>query len=530
MTDVTRSIEALEDSLGVLLAQHKRQAAPDAFTRYHNAPAGFQRDVLKTGLWSKQIAICESVRDNRLTIVQGCNGSGKDHAAMGLAYWWTYARNGLVIVSGPTDRQVTEVCMRREGRRHFSRARRLPGELYERALRIPDNPTAGILAFTATNPDAFTGHHSPGGVLVILTEAQGIEPEIFEAALALTTGEHDRILVLCNPLRPSGKAFDIAHSEHWHRIEMPASEHPNVIEGREVIPGAVTRAFVDQILKEYGPDSPQYRARVLAKWPTEDSEQLIKREWIDRAVEQWREEERAGFGGATATLALDVARQGPDRLVLGIARGRAVHKLVAWRGDDTVAAVDRIESEVEKNVGRRQRPKCVVDATGLGWGHHDLLRSRGWPVIAFVAAQTARDQERFTNARTEAAWFCREGLAAGRFPLPPDAELHAELLAFSWALDPRGRIALDPKDEVRARLRRSPDLADTVFMLAWHLVPARTPAYANVDLSINRAFAGPSGWAFGDGDLGSSFDDGHGTHPLDVGRIYDRIDRYRSGS
>ena len=533
-TDVTGSIEALEERLGALLSQHKRKTAPDAFTPYRDDPAGFLGAVLKTNLWSKQVAICESVRDNRLTLVQGCNGSGKDYTAGGLALWWAQARGGLTILSGPTDRQVTEVCMRREVRRHFSRARRLPGELYERALRIPDHPTAGILAFTATNPDAFTGHHSPGGVLVVLTEAQGIEPEIFESALALTTGEHDRVLVLCNPLCPTGKAYDIAHSEHWHRIEMPAGEHPNVTEGREVIPGAVTRAFVDQIRTEYGVDSPQYRARVLAEWPTEDSEQLIKREWIDRAVEQWQIARRNGFPGAP-TLALDVACQGPDRLVLGVARGNAVMKLVSWRGDDTVAACDRVESEAKKAAGVASRPKTIVDATGLGWGHHDLLRARGWPVVAFVAAQSARDTERFKNARGEAAWLCREALAAGRFPLPPDPELGAELLAFTWGLDAQGRIELDSKDEVRAQLRRSPDLADVAFMLAWHLQPARINPPLNIRLD-SEATAAPSQWRIPGVDSGlgrSTFDqseDGFGATPLDLSRIAARIDRYRDGS
>ena len=527
MTDVTRYIERLEEGLGALLSQHKRKADPEAFTKYRDDPAGFLCDVLKAELWSAQVEICESVRDNRLTIVQGCNGSGKDFVAGGLAQWQAHARGGLAIISGPTDRQVVEVCMRREVKRHFARARRLPGELYERALRIPDNPTAGILAFTATNPDAFTGHHSPGGVLVILTESQGIEPEIYESALALLTGEQDRMLVLCNPLRPTGKAYDISQSENWHLIKIPASSHPNVIEGREVIPGAVTRAFVDQILKEFGPDSPQYRARVLAEWPTEDAEQLIKREWIERAVEQWHEQEARGFQGV-ATLALDVARQGPDRLALGIARGQTVQKFVTWRGDDTVAAVDRSESEARSAVGPSSKPKTAVDATGLGWGHHDLLRSLGWPVVAFVAAQSARDTERFANARAEAAWLCREGLAAGLLPIPPEPELHEELLAFLWGLNPQGRIQLDPKDEVRARLRRSPDLADTLFMLAWHLRPGKHDPYhipACVSLGSDD-LAQPSVWRITDdgddnpGNFGTS---------IDSGRVYDRINRWGGG-
>ena len=80
-------------------------------------------------------------------------------------------------------------------------------------------------------------------------------------------------------------------------------------------------------------------------------------------------------------------------------------------------------------------------------------------------------------------------------PIPPDPELHEELLAFMWGLDSQGRIQLDPKDEVRARLRRSPDLADTAFMLAYELHSHRAGTSIPADASLgSEALVQPSQW------------------------------------
>jgi hypothetical protein len=43
--------------------------------------------------------------------------------------------------------------------------------------------------------------------------------------------------------------------------------------------------------KEYGEDSPVYRARVSGEFPDEDMEGLVRRSWLERAGERWAERE-----------------------------------------------------------------------------------------------------------------------------------------------------------------------------------------------------------------------------------------------
>ena len=121
-----QAIERLGRDLGDLLATHERGRSLDEFTVYRDDPIGFIRDVLHGDPWGRQEEIAEAVRESPLTVVRSCNGAGKDWLAARLALWWVYARKGLALVTGPTERQVREVVMG-EVARAFRKAEDLPG-------------------------------------------------------------------------------------------------------------------------------------------------------------------------------------------------------------------------------------------------------------------------------------------------------------------------------------------------------------------------------------------------------------------
>ena len=58
--------------------------------------------------------------------------------------------------------------------------------------------------------------------------------------------------------------------------------------------------------------------------------------------------------------------------------------------------------------------------------------------------------------------------------LPPSRTLAADLAAARWSVK-GGRVAIESKDEVRARLGRSPDEGDAV-VLAWWMDPLMVAA------------------------------------------------------
>lgn len=483
-----RTLERALVDVGELVARHDSARGLDAFSRYATDPVGFVRDVLGGNPWSRQVEIAQAVRDRPLVVVRSANAVGKDWTVARLALWWAIARRGLALVTGPTERQVREVVMG-EIARAFRRVRDLPGELYTSALRLGPEEHGGILAFTSTEASRLTGFHAPR-VLALITEAQAVEDFAWEGLLSCATGEDDRVLAVGNPLSPEGRYYAAARSSTWHSIRIPASEHPNLEEGRQVIPGGPSRAFVERIRQEYGEDSPQFRARVEAIFPEQTEDAAFLHDHRDRATELYRCGAFEGEAdGRLLDVAVDVAGAGvdPDRTALCVRQGPIVREFHTWRGLDTREVATRVRHEVSRLCHEMSGVRTVyVDTVGPGGpGVYDRLRdelpevrffysagSDGYrkvreasPAAAeFKASHRAQDPERYVNMKAQAFHRLRRLLDDGEIAIPNDAGLWEELLAHRLRSRPDGRMEVVGKDDVRARIGRSPDLADALVM------------------------------------------------------------------
>lgn len=490
MSTLTARLGALELGADELLETHRGQGHD--WSRYSDNPAGFLRDVLRCDPWEMQRVMAESVRDHPRTVVVAAQSIGKDWLAARLALWWVYGRRGRVILTGPTERQVKHILMR-EVRRAFSRAPELPGELYSMELRVDDD--CGILAFTSDNMDKLTGFHHPR-LLVALTEAQGCEEAAYEAAQSCATAPGNRLFVYGNPLHSRGEFYRIARSDAWHRIKIPAGLHPNVVEGRDVIPGAVSREWIDAMRAEYGADSAFYRSRVEAEFPDGAGiDALLQRSWIDDAFT--RHDAGVAFTAAPQPVcSLDVARSvDRDESVAAVCQGSTVRELVAWRVRDLVATAEKFTHVADRArldwyaatsgrtvatdnatlrdpeqlrtwlaIARLPQFGLFVDAPGVGSGVVDELRRVGRPVTEYWGWKPAADDARFANRRAEDYWRLRSLLETGQAVLPRDELLLEELVSLEWSTDGKGRIVLLAKTELRRALGRSPDRSDAVVI------------------------------------------------------------------
>lgn len=498
------TLRRLGEDLGDLLEKHEKAADLADFDRYADDPLGFVREVLDGEPWAAQETIVEAVREHPLTVVRSCNAAGKDWIAAHLVLWWVYARRGLALLTGPTERQVREIVMG-EVARAWSRASDLPGELYTKSLRLGREEQAGILAFTSTQGSRLTGFHAPR-MFAILTEAQGVEDFAWEGLLACATGQDDRMLAVGNPLCPSGKFFSTSRSDAWKAIQVSAEEHPNVREGEEVIPGGESEAFVERIVQELGRGSGVYRARVEGEFPDTEDEGLFRRSWLENAADRWEAHRfRREADDVDPIVAVDPARYGPDSTVLVVRRGPRLERMEAWGKASTAETVDRIRGHLKRagvepryfgnhrKVGRpgvssrlrayrRQemwRPgvgDVVVDTVGLGGGIHDRLEELRYETSSFNGGKSPRDGKRFLNARAEAFWELRERLEEGRIALPRDEKLFDELVAIRWKPTAQGRVQIEAKEDLKGRLGRSPDRADAVSMAFYSRAVRSTPA------------------------------------------------------
>jgi hypothetical protein len=473
-----REIATLQRDVGELLAERDRGRPLEEFGTWADDPAGF---ITRAGRepTDYQRQIVESVRDNRFTVVRGCHGAGKEWTAGAVAVWAAYCRRMLVLVVSATERQVLGQTMR-EVRQAWRAVPDLPGQLFTGSVRIDGEDR--IIALTGgSSIDALTGWHDPAGVLVIISEGQGekLEDAAYDAAIACATDERSRVLAMGNPVRPSGRFYDINRKPHWNAIRVSVFDTPNVKAGRTVAPGFPAANWPEEVEREYGGDSPYYIARCLAEFPETAIDGLIsERAWVDEAVRKWETGELSYEAQLRSPmLVLDVSRYGADACVLGESQAPVLQRFDVWRGASLTDTANKVRARWSALGGRASRDpfgqsegrwiEIVVDEVGVGSGVVDTLRAHKLSVTAFNGASTPRNAARFANVRSEAHWLVREALRLGTWAIPNDPLLIEELMAVTWTTNGQGRIQIEPKDDIRAKIGRSPDRLDVLTMTVW---------------------------------------------------------------
>lgn len=487
--------QQITDKLGEFLYRHQDPVGLDRFEEYEEDPVSFAREVLGVELWAKQREVVESVAQNRQTVVLGGHGVGKDVAGACAALWVVYARGMLVLVTASVRRTAESVFLQRELAPIFREAPvDLPGDLYQRKLQVPGTE-AEIRTMTGTGASSLTGFHHGRGVLTILSEAQDVPDHAWEAMAANRTSEHGRALVLGNPVRAEGKFYEVAHQTNWHRTQIPVFEHPNLQEGKAVIPGGPSEAWVKERRKDWGPKDPRYRGRVKAEFPESHSQGLVRASWIREAAERYGDWEfYEDLEEELTVLAVDVSLDGPAETIACLRAGRHVIDFLAIEGNTTPEIARRVYdvAKTTHNDEYSQLQRIVVDGLGVGAGVHGALKEmpaltrmvrHGRRRIREVAAQivpykgsrAAHFEDRFANLRTQAYWHLRERLQEGEIALPPEPDLTEELMRTRWELGPDDRLAIEPKRKLESRLGRSPDRLDALAMAYARMKENRPP-------------------------------------------------------
>lgn len=481
------------------LIEARRGEGPNDRSEYRGRPVAYGEQVLGSEYWSRQREMVEAFERHPRVAVRSANSMGKNFAAADFMAYWILVVGGKVLYLAETDRQLDI------GMGELRRALRASGvayELYHRRVRIAGEDR--LVAFTSKSADAARGFHAPAGLLVVLDEGQGesIQAYAYDAAFSTATGEGDRIVVLGNPSNPHGRFYQVCRKASWHSIKIPAHEHPNIREGRGVIRGGPASDWPETIAEEYGRDSSFYRSFVEAEFPEEATDALVTAEWADRAVDLHRSGALDGEARLSHyILGIDPARLGPDRTVVAVRRGPVVERFEEWRGADTMETADRVRALARGLLEEYRAGEpgggveaAYVDEVGLGGGVLDRLRetmpdvrwveystrglggriyTRSPRVEPFNAAKAAGLPDRFRNQRAQAYWTLRKRLEDGRLALPDLPGLREELLAHRVRFGADGRTEIESKDDVKARIGCSPDLADALVI---SLAPTLTRA------------------------------------------------------
>jgi hypothetical protein len=428
----------------------------------YSGPRKWQREILRK--------LRDHIHENngrvdfkvlRMAVASG-RGIGKSALVSWLTHWMLSTRIGsTTIVSANSEAQLRSItwaemtkwlAMAINSHWFEVAATRISpakwvAELVERDLKKGTRYWAieGRL-WSEENPDAYAGLHNADGVLLIFDESSGIPDSIWDVAQGFFT-ENTPNRFWCafsNPRRNEGYFFEAFHAKRNFWVTQN-------IDAREV--EDTDKAVYQQIIDEYGENSPQAKIEVYGQFPDEGDDQFISPHIVDAAIRRDRYQDQY----APRVVGVDPARSGADSTVIVVRQGRDLVAVRRYQGEDTMATVGRVIDAIEEF-----RPALVVlDEGGLGYGILDRLKEQRYKVVRGVNfSWKSKTPAMYANKRAELWGLMRDWLQTAS--LPNDRQLKADLTAPHQKPNSTGSIQLESKKDMKSRGLPSPDAADAL--------------------------------------------------------------------
>jgi hypothetical protein len=161
-------------------------------------------------------------------------------------------------------------------------------------------------------------------------------------------------------------------------------------------------------------------------------------------------------------LGVDPARHGPDRTVICWRRGRQVSKLKVMSGKSVTQVAGQVAIIIEQD----KPTKVFIDTVGLGAGVYDVLDDGGYGkyIVAVGGAEKPVEEDRYRNKRAECWGRMKEWFNSPPVQIPDSDEFEGDLLAPGYTYDAHSRLLIEPKDKIREREGRSPDMGDALAL------------------------------------------------------------------
>ena len=430
----------------------------------------------------------------------GAGGGGKSATLLGLAL--TQHKRSLIMRRQYTDlRALTDEIIKFNGTRNGFNGSSPP------SLRTEDGRLIEFgAAAHAGDEQSFQGQ--PHDLLGIDEAAQWLESQVrFLMGWVRSTepGQRTRVVLATNPPLSDEGQWLVSMFRPWLDPQHPNPAKPGELrwyvtdeEGKDrevdgvgphMVGGKAVKAMSRTFIPAKLSDNPylantEYAAKLDALQEplrsavrdgnfmavrSDDAWQVIPSEWIRIAQARWTP--RPPPGQTMTCISLDPAGGGKDAATIAHRYGMWFGPVVSEKGQQTA---DGRYIGARVLMERKNNCQIVVDVGG-GYGSEAVttLKDNEAPVIGFRGSDgsTAKSMGsglEFVNLRAETWWRFREALdpsSPDPIALPPDSELAADLATprlNARAMQTRGVIQIESKEDIRARLGRSPDKGDAV--------------------------------------------------------------------
>jgi hypothetical protein len=488
-----------------------------SYEKYQDDPVGFCQDVFGEEYTDDVKEMMESVRDNVITIAKSANATGKTHGAARVASWFfeVFRDSQVYTAAAPPEENLKKLLWGEIGNlvvKHpniFSKFKASVLNIVRDARSFLTGVTIPASGTAAERQAKFSGKHAPN-LLFILDEGDAIDDEVYKGIESCMSGGHIRLLIMFNPRAEAGPVYRMERDGIANIVTLSAFNHPNVLTGENLIPGAVDRettvrrinqwcrklqegesvcaeSFVlpdflvgvvakDQKGKPYPPLSagyykitdPAFSYMVLGTYPAQSVNQLISKEWVSAARARW-DVYVSKFGEvppreSSGKMGIDCADMGNDLNSACFRYGGWVAPLERWGGVDMI---ETGEKSRDLYFGKLRIVSATVDGNGVGAGvapHMRRLLCNAHKIMVTESPTKNTEMGTFGVLRDELLWAVREWLRVDTGSmLPPDENLIEELQVLTYATI-KGKLKVMDTDTIRDLLKRSPDSLMSLVM------------------------------------------------------------------
>lgn len=311
-------------------------------------------------------------------------------------------------------------------------------------VRLPNK--AAIRIYGADNPDSLRGLYFDG---VVLDEVADMRAEIWDEIIPPTIADRSGWVVFIGTPRGINFFYKVyqqalGDSANWY-AEMFSVDDTDALPQEEI-----------ELQRKTLPPN-KFKQEFQCDFTADVENAVIPLNLIEAAYgkvlhpEAWR--------NSPLVFGVDVARFGDDRSVIAIRQGLAVIELIKRQGMDVKQFADLVAWYIDA----KDPDAVLIDDIGVGAGVVDILKGASYPVTGINSGSKPMDESKFLNRRAEMWWRMREWLEAGGV-IPADPQLREEMAAPMYLYDPANRIRIEKKEDLKERIRVSPDLADALAL------------------------------------------------------------------
>lgn len=424
-------------------------------------------------------AFKEGIRTRKPVVIGSGHALSKDFTVSGGGPLWflnAYGPKCQVAMTAPTDRQVRKVMWAELTARYKDSVLKDNfGRLLTCNLEIKEDWYC--LAFTTKETGGsvgkFQGFHA-SATMVIISEAQAVHDDIYEQIDGILTSEIVLFVLLGNPVRTTGKyAAMLRDKKNNIVLNLSCHDSPNVISGREDIPGMCGKAWVEDKEKRWNKDKtgkdPRYMGRVLGLVPTSAIDNIISDDLYDSCVKKniFDTVEKGSMG-------VDPARFGDDDMVIKAKKCGETIATYRYPYCDAVKGAGHIVMVQKKHFPDGQIP-IVIDCDGVGGPYLDNAKHMTAEEleINFIEYHGSCNDKKiidpqFANQRAEAHFFQKTQMEDGKVSLPEDDELaKSEATECKYFHNLKGKIQIEEKKDLKETLGHSPNDWDAEVLATW---------------------------------------------------------------